>query len=187
MKKYILAISLTALWVPSLSTAASAISLEDASAAISQAVKTRENDGHKIRGVAINAQALDFASGPFFYDLTAGTCKDIHGRLGFNSNDNGIFLGECTRRINHFYGAPNQIMEIRGSNLRGADINGVLLDHASLLEADLRGAKMGGFTFQGRGSRVTGTIDRFTELPRNNLHWCHVSQTRIQCEFRGLD
>lgn len=110
------------------------------------------------------------------YNFATGKCTSCNGQEGYNAldieaikvtknaecvdlkNQDLIYLWEGVTEDNKY---SYNILD--GYNFRGANFQKAYLFFNDIKDADLRGAKMGSFSYG--YSRITGITDAYTELP----------------------
>ena len=102
------------------------------------------------------------------YDPSNGRCADSAGESGLNPiavpvvRDSGI--GECADLRGVMLNEDDlSYPEWRGADLRGADLSAAQLSFAHIYDAQLEGTRLS--TLEYGYAYVTGTTDRFTDIP----------------------
>ena len=112
----------------------------------------------------------------FYYNFTTGKCVNGEGKEGYNPIDTVQAQEtrncECMDLSNHdlywlLKGAnlahSKSYSKLQDYNFRGAKMDSSSLLFNSIIEADLRGAKMKYLAYG--YAKITGLIDQYTELP----------------------
>lgn len=117
----------------------------------------------------------------FRYDTATGSCKNAAGTAGNNAYPLELVRetkqGECVVFAKGDLNSGDLgYPDLSGWLLAGADLSRAGIHFANLLDADLRGANMSGFSFG--YAKVVGQVDEHTKAPQGS---CKTEAMKLAC------